>query len=298
MRRQAEEPNSEVRTMKLALDDEARRSLPGQFVELPDGVVHYELGGPPEGQKVVLVHGFTTPYFVWDHNFQALIEAGFRVLRYDLYGRGYSDRPDIVYGLDLYDRQLLNLLAALDINEPVDLVGLSMGGPITGTFTDRHPELVRRLCLIAPAGFPIEDSSNPILSVEPVSEEELKRAVEDQALIERIPNNFYRPEDFPQYEEEFRKQMRYEGLNHALLSTLQNVPLHNMEDTFQRVGKQDRPVLLIWGDHDQLLPMANNERFREAIPHIEFHAIEEAGHCVNYEKPDQVNRLLTGFLSR
>ena len=137
---------------KIKLDAQSRANLPGEFVELADGVVHYEVGGPVDGQKVVLVHGFTTPYFMWDNNFDELTGAGFRVLQYDLYGRGYSDRPHLVYGLDLYDRQLLNLLDALNFNEPVDLVGLSMGGPITGTFTDRHPRRVRKLTLLAPAG--------------------------------------------------------------------------------------------------------------------------------------------------
>ncbi len=284
--------------MKMKLDAQARSSLPGEFVELADGVVHYEMGGPVDGQKVVLVHGFVSPYFVWDPNFDALTEAGFRVLRYDLYGRGYSDRPDAVYNLDLYDRQLLNLLSALSIDEPVDLVGLSMGGPIVGTFTDRHPDRVRKLCLMAPAGYPVQDPSNPILSGDPVSEDDLKNAVTDQALIDRIPNNFYKPENLPQFGEEFRKQMQYEGLNSALLSTLQNVPLHNMEETFARVGRQDRPVILFWGPHDKLLPIANNEKFKEAIPHIEYHAIEDAGHCVNYERPDLVNPPLIEFLKK
>ncbi len=48
-------------------------------------------------------------------------------LRYDLYGRGYSDRPDVVYNKDLFDRQLFGLLAILDIHDRVDLVGNSMG---------------------------------------------------------------------------------------------------------------------------------------------------------------------------
>jgi pimeloyl-ACP methyl ester carboxylesterase len=284
--------------MKLKLDGKTRADLPGSFVELPDGTVHYQFGGPEVGQKVVLVHGFTTPYFVWDNNFNALVEAGFRVLRYDLYGRGYSDRPDIVYGRDLYDRQLLNLLDTMDMKDPVDLVGLSMGGPITGTFTDRHPERVRRLCLIAPAGYPTDNPSQPILSETPVSEEELKKAVDDEALIERIPVNFCKSEAPPEFTEEFRKQMRFEGLNRALVSTLQNMPLHNVQDTFARVGKQDRPVILIWGNQDKLLPVANKDKFKKDIPHIEVHAIDEAGHMINYERPEVVNPLLVEFLTR
>ena len=88
------------------LDDEARRSVAGDFIRLPDGMVHYELDGPPDGQAVVLVHGFSVPYYIWDPTFPALVAAGFRVLRYDLFGRGYSDRPDLPYTMDLFVRQL------------------------------------------------------------------------------------------------------------------------------------------------------------------------------------------------
>ncbi|MDX1614418.1 MAG: alpha/beta fold hydrolase [Candidatus Promineifilaceae bacterium] len=76
------------------------------------------------------------------------------MLRVDLYGRGYTDRPDVDYDQDLFDRQLLHLLAALRIEQPVDPIGLSLGGAISIVFTDRHPGRVRKLCLIDPAGLP------------------------------------------------------------------------------------------------------------------------------------------------
>ena len=113
--------------------------------------------GPETGQTVVMVHGFTTPYFVWDYNVNKLINAGFRVFRYDHYGRGFSDRPDVAYDRDLYDQLLIELLQKLNIKTPVHLVGLSMGGAICVVFADRHPGMVSSVSLIAPAGFPIEE---------------------------------------------------------------------------------------------------------------------------------------------
>ncbi|MGB7874199.1 MAG: hypothetical protein WBL25_07430, partial [Anaerolineales bacterium] len=77
------------------LNEAARAGAPGSFVQLSDGCSHYELGGPPDGQPVVLVHGFSVPYFIWDPTFSFLTECGFRALRYDLFGRGYSDRPRV-----------------------------------------------------------------------------------------------------------------------------------------------------------------------------------------------------------
>ena len=77
------------------IDDAVRASAGGQFVHLSAGYTHYELDGPPQGRQVVLAAGVTVPYYIWDPTFAALVKAGFRVLRYDYYGRGYSDRPDL-----------------------------------------------------------------------------------------------------------------------------------------------------------------------------------------------------------
>ncbi len=104
------------------LDDKARSVSPGDFVQLSQGYVHYQLEGPETGETVVLVHGFSAPMFIWERTVPALTKAGFRVLSYDLYGRGYSDRPDVAYDKDLFDTQLLELLDALDIRESEVLI--------------------------------------------------------------------------------------------------------------------------------------------------------------------------------
>src|SRR5262245_49681612 len=88
------------------LDQATRSSLSGQFAKLSDGYTHYEIGGPAGGRVVVLAAGFSVPYYIWDPTFEALTKAGFRVLRYDYYGRGYSDRPPIPFDDEMYVRQL------------------------------------------------------------------------------------------------------------------------------------------------------------------------------------------------
>jgi len=130
------------------LDAEARSGAPGQFIELTEGTVHYELAGPSHAQTVVLVPGFSVPYRIWDPTFEALVRAGFQVLRYDLFGRGYSDRPDTQYNQDLFDLQLSNLLEALEINKPVDLVGLSSIPQDYHGSNRFQPEWGRRLFLV------------------------------------------------------------------------------------------------------------------------------------------------------
>src|ERR1043166_1433761 len=81
----------------VQLTDEVRRFVPGSFARLADGITHYEFAGPPDAAIVVLIHGFSIPDYLLDPPFPALVSSGFRVLRYDLFGRGYSDRPDVTY---------------------------------------------------------------------------------------------------------------------------------------------------------------------------------------------------------
>ena len=140
------------RTETKELDDEARRMTGGSFVQLSDGITHYELSNITRDQTVVLVHGFSTPYFIYDPTFHFLTQNGFRVLRYDLFGRGFSDRPQLPYNIDLFVKQLSDLLDALRLARPVNLIGLSMGGPATAAFTMRFQQRVKSLTLIDPAG--------------------------------------------------------------------------------------------------------------------------------------------------
>lgn len=82
-----------------------------------------------------------------------LAAAGYRVLLYDLYGRGYSDAPKgVAYDPQLYVMQLALLLQHLQWKS-VRVVGFSMGGAIAASFVAAFPELVERdVVLVASAG--------------------------------------------------------------------------------------------------------------------------------------------------
>ena len=283
---------------KPEIDDEARQAAPGRFIQLSKGMVHYEMAGPESARTVVLIHGLATPYFIWDNNYDALVSAGFRVLRYDHYGRGFSDRPDVVYDRDLYDQQLLELLQKLDIKRPVHLVGLSMGGAVATIFADRHPDIIDKLGLIAPAGFPIDEPLAVKSAMIPILGDYLMAVVGDRVILEGVKEAFVDPDKLPAFEEKFNLPLQYAGFQRAVLSTLRHMEMNSLAETYQRVGQQQKPVLLLWGHNDNVLPFANSERVREAIPHLEFRDIVGAGHNLNYENPEIVNPILQEFLSR
>jgi pimeloyl-ACP methyl ester carboxylesterase len=280
------------------LDDNIRQGLPGQFIKLSDGYVHYELSGPDDGPVVVLIHGISTPYFIWDDAQSALTKAGFRVLRYDLYGRGFSDRPNVTYDEQLFDRQLLELLSALKIREPADLVGSSLGGAIAVIFAARHPEKARKLLLIAPAGYPVNLPLAGRVVHLPVVGDYLTYAFGNPIMLRGFKNYFSKLDKLSAFSEKYRQQTQYCGFKRAILSTLRNFNLDDQKKAYEAVGKQGRQVMLIWGREDKIIPFSNNEMIRAVIRDVDFHAIDAAGHLPHYEAPEKVNPLTVEFMKR
>ncbi len=281
-----------------SLNDQTRRGLPGEFVQLSDGVTHYELGGPSDGQVVILVHGFSVPYFVWDPTFEALCAAGFRTLRYDLFGRGFSDRPRARYDFDLFDQQLLDLVDELEIEQPFTLMGLSMGGPISAIFADRHSKMIDKLILVDPAGVPIEPPLILNLMLIPGVGELLLGLFGSETLLNSMTDDLFDPKDVKLLQDGYRPQMEYQGFKRALLSTMRGDVLGNSLPIYQRIGENDLQVMLIWGREDRTIPFAYSQMIVDAIPHVQFHPIDKAGHIPHYERPEIVNPLLIDFLQK
>ena len=93
---------SEVQFESKEMNQQVRDSVgASSFIKLEDGFTYYELRGPASGETIVLVHGFSVPSYIWDSTFMASIAKGYRVLRFDNFGRGFSDRPEIVDDIDL-----------------------------------------------------------------------------------------------------------------------------------------------------------------------------------------------------
>jgi len=283
-------------TEKVTLDAGIRATLPGQFVTLPQGVVHYELSGSGNAPTVVLVHGFSVPYYVWDPTFDALTRAGYRVLRYDLYGRGYSDRPEVAYDLDLFTGQLDDLLAALDVDEPVILVGLSFGGPVVARYANEHREQVQGVILIDPQVASVGPGEVFPINVPLLGEYIMSVYMAPYMLPGSQPDDFYNPGRFPDWERKYREQLQYKGFKRAILSTIREMVGMQPLAEYRALGGSDLPVLLFWGEEDRTVPATDIDLLREAIPQAEFHPITEAGHLSHYEAAGVVNPLLIEFL--
>lgn len=282
----------------LELSESTRAALGGEYIRLSEGVTHYELAGPAEAPTVVLVHGFSVPLFIWDPTFSALTQAGLRVLRYDLFGRGFSDRPAGRYDLERFVRQLAELLEALAIQRAA-LVGLSMGGPIVTAFTVRFPQRVSRLVLIDVAG--VRALRLPFylrLGLLPGIGELALSLVGGERLVRGAANDFFDPRLVQAFQERYRQQMRYRGFLRALLSTLRSGMLGDFSAFYRTLGQLNLPLLLIWGRDDRTIPYEHAEQLSRLLPRAQLVTIPNCGHIPHYERPEEVNPLLITFLSQ
>ncbi|MEM7663440.1 MAG: alpha/beta hydrolase [Pseudomonadota bacterium] len=289
---------------KLPLDDAARADAAGEFVRLTDGDIHYRWFEPEDDAAdapvIVMAHGFSTPNFIFEQNAEALASEGFRVLTFDHFGRGWSDRPEGPYSVDFYDRELLELADAMELDEPFGLVGLSMGGVIVAEFAARHPERVSKLGLLVPAGLTLgteAGSFNDRLLTTPVLGEWVWTVFGEQLLLgdDQYDESTLRPHE--RLAGDVSIQMAYEGYFSALLSSYRHNPMRDRDETFQRVNEIGVPVVAIFGDADTTVLPASEKRLKAAIPDSETHMIEGGDHGLNYKMAGAVNPILIDFFS-
>lgn len=241
-----------------------------KVINLPEGYVNYELSGYVNGPLVVLVHGVSGPLTVWDKIIEPLRQNGFRVLRFDLYGRGASERINSNYDLNLYVNELTRLLEALQLSSPIILVGSSMGAIISTAFTLKNPNRVRKIVLIGPGGFKLKTPPLAKLLSAPYVGDSLVKYLGEKVILEQNRRYFYRPQNFSAFLDAFKTQLEIPGSVPAIFSTLKNVPLQNFLDQYKELGALGTPVQLIWGEEDISFPFENHTKLLSVIPLADF----------------------------
>lgn len=277
----------------LTLDDSMRAGAQGKFVTLSDGITHYDVSGPDSGRAVVLAHGASVPYYIWDSTAVALSAAGYRVIRYDRFGIGLSDRPDAAYDSTMFTRQVNELADSLGLAK-FDLMGLSFGGFVTAHYVASHANRVRTLTLLDPVS-----AANvypwyfrmPVIGPWFMQTFLLPNAADGQ------PADFLHPEQFPGWADRFRPQTTFYGIGRAIRRQRLASAATDYDALYSAVGKSGIPVLLVWGKQDRVVPFANAEIVRRAIPSAEFLAVDSAGHLPAMEQSSLVHARMKAFLA-
>ncbi|MDF2432043.1 MAG: hypothetical protein JWP44_1674 [Mucilaginibacter sp.] len=274
---------------KKELTNTERKGTSGQYIKLSLGVTHYQLAGPDTGKVIIMVHGFSVPYYIWDGTYEYLVKQGFRVLRYDMYGRGYSDRPDVVYNQALYQNQLLDLIKQLHLKTPVSVAGVSFGGEVVTNFTCKYPELVNKAILVDP-GYETKVPAEPQFLIT------FYEATHGDERASGQLSDFKYPERHPDWVKKYKVQMQHKGFRNAIVSTAYNFHNNGREDN-TCLNSAHKQVLLIWGRQDHTVSIKYSDSIRSVLK-CEFFPVDDAAHLPYIEQPEKVNTRMVEFLRK
>lgn len=274
----------------------ARGGAPGKFKPLSHGLTHYELDGDTTRPLLICIHGWTTASYVWDPLKPFLRDMGYRILSYDLYGRGYSDRPIMPQTASLFSSQLTELLEALRLERhPVSVVGYSMGGAIAARFASERLDQIRRMLLIAPAGMAVRAPGprnfarrNPqlvdphILTLLPLV---LRRQFQREA--DRLKTNV----SVQRIAQKQLRELEFRGYLPSLLSSLKGVLAANMRQEHLTISKSPIRIRALFASEDTTIPHPRaKDLFDQWHPGMTpvSHLIKGVGHAVPYTHPHLV----------
>jgi pimeloyl-ACP methyl ester carboxylesterase len=279
---------------------ELHHATHSRFVEV-DGVrVHYQEAGASSKPPVLLIHGFTASNFVWSDVLLPIAEGGFRVIAPDLVGYGFSGKPKGgKYTIDAQARMIVRLMDNLGI-ESATLVGSSYGGAVAATCALDYPERVERLVLVdavtndlAKRQFLLRLAATPLMGdlISPL-------LLSSHMVVRRRMRTIYAKENTHLFDKErlraHHRPLRAVNTQRAVLKTLRGWRARRIEEEAHRIKQ---PCLLIWGEADLEIPLANGRRLFELIPDSRLIVFRRCGHMPMEEHPREFTELVVDFCS-
>jgi pimeloyl-ACP methyl ester carboxylesterase len=258
-------------------------------------VTYYEDTG--EGTAVVLIHGYGADLRLWDQQMPALVDAGFRSLRYDVRGHGRSLIAPDGYTYENYSTDLRDLLDNITTERPATqahIVGLSMGGGIALQFALDFPERVLSLTLVdsaLPGLTYSEETTAPIEAlVDAVRAQGAHSALDSLWLnhpffdgVRRVPGQFERVRKIVL---DFEAPDMREGAR----------PPDYQPDLVSRLPEVTAPALIVVGENDIADFRLAADILAENLARARLAVITDCWHLPPVEKPDEFNDLLIDFL--
>ena len=274
---------------RLVMDEAARADAPGAFIDLKHGRTHYRYFGPQSAPLAVCVHGLTTPSFVFEALADGLVAKGYRVLVYDHYGRGFSDRPTSAQDREFFVSHLDELLNALGEHEKFLLIGYSIGGAVAAAYTAAFAQRVRNLVLVAPTGMGHElgplakfirvmPGIGDWLFMAGYGRSHRKGTEKERALHSAVPFVVDRQQ----------RELQYRGFLPSVLSSSRNGLRAQAKADHQTIHDAGTKAVAIWGAADDVIPLSCKDKMAAWNPAAEQVVVPDEGHSLPYTRPDAV----------
>lgn len=263
---------------------------PGRIADLPQGRTRYRWIGGVRGPVIVAIHGLTTPSEVWEPLARRLTPLGYRVLVYDLYGRGGSaNGTGRTQDLAFHLRQLTDLLDHLGLRDELTLMGYSMGAQIAAGFAAAAPERVQRLVLIAAAGIDLEEGPfDRLCRRAPLIGDALQVVMSDQRQAAGADAIRAFGGEAAPIAAALDRQIGRRGYAEAVLSSRRATLAPGSEATYRAVAATGLPVVAIWGEADETVPITSLGKLAQWIRAARQETVPGAGHALLASHPDAV----------
>ena len=271
------------------------------MLHIDGGRIRYRVTG--EGSPMLLLHGIGQSLEDWSEQHDRL-SADHTLYSLDLPGFGYSDRLPGTASMARLAGVLPKFLDLVGVTEPLPVIGNSLGGAIAMTFAVAHPGRVSSLVLVDSAGFGTEVTMVlRLLAIKPVG----------VVLMRPSRKNSARSVDGIFYNKEFVTADRIDrnlALSHRPPHAVTVLDLANELGTFRGVREQWRaellikvrrltiPMLIVWGDHDQVLPFTHFDAAARALPAAQTYVFRAAGHMPQIEQAKEFATVVGDFLNQ
>jgi len=268
------------------------------FIDV-DGIrVHYQEAGNRHAPALVLIHGFASSTLVWSKVFLRLAEAGYRVIALDMLGYGYSAKPkNGEYTIAGQAKLLTRLLDALGIPRAI-FIGSSYGGAVAATCALDYPDRVEKLILVGavnnnrPCEFMLmRFFGSPVLGdiVSPL-------LIGSRRLLRRRMKRVYDRHAWVMDERRVDARhlpLRAARTQRAIINTVRRWDAERISRDAHLITQ---PTLLLWGENDREIPLADGERLHAEIPGSRFIVFLKCGHLPHEEYPEAFTNVVSDFV--
>jgi len=264
----------------------------------------YSTLAPP----VLLLHGFGTSIGHWRHNLP-VVGQHYPIYGLDLLGFGSSRKALTTYTIDLWVEQVYEFWRTL-IQHPMVLVGNSIGSLVALSAAATYPEMVKGLVFINLPDFSLRDEAVPswlrpvVSTVEglvasPVLLQSLFYLLRRPSIVQKWAGLAYANpkvidaelvDILTQPARDRGAAATFSALFKAMTSSKFGPQVKSVLPTLER------PVLLIWGRQDRMIPPQLAQQFAALNPNVELIELDNAGHCPHDECPEQFNQILLNWL--
>ena len=268
-----------------------------RFVDL-DGVrVHYQQAGDPKAPALVLIHGFASSTLVWSKVFLRLAEAGFRVIAVDMLGHGYSGKPrNGEYTIAGQARILTRLMDHLNIKRAT-LLGSSYGGAVAATCALDYAERVEKLVLIGAVNNnrPLNYKLMRVFGSPVFGDVVSPLLIGSRRLLRQRMKRVYDRHQWVLDERRVHARhllLRAAGTQRAMIRTVRRWDAERISRDAHLIR---HPTLLVWGENDREIPLADGERLHEQIPGSRLIVFLNCGHVPHEEYPEEFTKVVVDF---